>query len=103
MRSPLCIGRVANAEWSFLLPYTPAQDRVFFRDRIFARCVVWLANDCGEIFGFCAALRGWIDHLYVKQSRHGQGVGSALLTTALRGRSRVRLWTFQVNARSRRF
>lgn len=95
--------RVANAEWSFVLPHTPADDRRFFRETIFGHCVVWGAYESGRIIGFCAVRRGWIDHLHVERTRHGEGVGSALLTTSLRGRRRVQLWTFQVNARSRRF
>jgi GNAT superfamily N-acetyltransferase len=95
--------RVADAEWPFMAPHTPAEDRVFFRDRIFGRCNVWVARDRETIIGFCAVRRSWIDHLHVERVRHGEGVGSALLTRALRGRRRVRLWTFQVNARSRRF
>ena len=35
--------------------------------------------------------------------RHGEGIGQALLRRALKGRRRVRLWTFQRNARSRAF
>ena len=95
--------RIANAEWSFILPHTADEDRVFFRENIFGRCVVWVACEGATIIGFCAVRRGWIDHLHVERVRHGEGVGSALLMAALRGRRRVRLWTFQVNARSRRF
>ena len=95
--------RVASAEWSFLAPHTPAEDREFFRQGVFGRCVVWAAYERRAILGFCAVRRGWIDQLHVERSRHGEGVGSALLATALRGRSGVRLWTFQVNARSRHF
>ncbi len=75
--------RVADAEWSFMAPHTPAEDCVFFRDPIFGRCIVWVACDREAIIGFCAVRRGWIDHLHVERVRHGQGVGSALLTRAL--------------------
>ena len=95
--------RVADAEWSFLYPHTPEEDRVFFRTRVFACGAVWVAVEDEAILGFCAVRRGWIDHLYVERARHGEGIGRALLARALRGRRRVRLWTFQVNTRSRRF
>ncbi len=95
--------RVANREWTFLYPHTPAEDRAFFRERVFGGCTVWVAVVDGEIIGFCAVRRGWVDHLHVDHAWHGQGVGGALLAKALAGRRRVRLWTFQVNARSRRF
>ena len=95
--------RVADAEWNFLYPHTPEEDRAFYRTQVFARCVVWIAVEGESILGFCAVRRGWIDHLYVDRARHGEGIGRALLARALRGRRRVRLWTFQVNTRSRRF
>ena len=95
--------RVAGAEWSFLYPHSPEEDRVFFRDHVFARCAVWVAVEAEAIVGFCAVRRGWIDHLYVERTRHGQGIGQALLARALAARRHVRLWTFTVNARSRRF
>ncbi len=95
--------RVAGAEWSFLRPHTPAEDRSFFQDRVFARGAVWVAIEGSTILGFCGTRRGWIDHLYVERSRHGEGIGQALIKRALRGRRQARLWTFQVNTRSRRF
>ena len=95
--------RVADAEWRFLYPHTPEEDRAFYRTQVFARCVVWVAVGGETLLGFCAVRRGWIDQLHVERARHGQGIGRALLARALRGRRRVRLWTFQVNTRSRRF
>lgn len=94
--------RTAQAEWSFLYPHTPSEDRAFFR-RCFERGVVWAAVEGETIVGFCAARTGWIDHLYVAHSHHGRGIGRALLAATLRRRRRVRLWTFQRNARSRLF
>jgi putative acetyltransferase len=92
----------SDREWSFLYPHTPQEDRAFFR-AAFEKGPVWVAVDGGLLVGFCAAHRGWIDHLYVVHERHGQGIGQALLRRTLRGRSRVRLWTFQRNLRSRDF
>lgn len=94
--------RTAEREWSFLYPHTPEEDRAFFRAAI-AKGPVWVAVDGGEVVGFCAARRGWIDHLFVLHARHGEGIGRALLARTLRGRTHVRLWTFQRNARSRAF
>ncbi len=93
----------ADREWSFLVPHTPDEDRAFFRDRVFAECTVWAAEIGGAVVGFCAARRGWIEHLYVAHEHHGRGVGRALLERTLKGRSHVRLWTFRRNQRSRRF
>jgi GNAT superfamily N-acetyltransferase len=94
--------RTANLEWDFLAPHTPQEDLAHFA-RALSHGPVWIAWDAEAIVGFCAARRGWIDHLFVDHAWHGRGVGRALLARSLRGRRRVRLWTFQRNARSRRF
>lgn len=94
--------RTAEREWRFLYPHTPDEDLAHFR-AAFGKGSVWVAQDGPALVGFCAARRGWIDHLYVAHERHGEGIGQALLRRTLAGRTRVRLWTFQRNARSRAF
>jgi putative acetyltransferase len=94
--------RTASREWDFLYPHTPEEDVSHF-GRSFRRGVVWVVEVEGAPAGFCAVRRGWIDHLYVDHAFHGRGIGQALVARALRGRRRVRLWTFQKNTRSRRF
>lgn len=94
--------RTAEREWSFLYPHTPDEDRAFFR-AAFDKGPVWVATDGDQIVGFCAAHRGWIDHVFVLHERHGEGIGQALLARTLKGRTHVRLWTFQRNSRSRAF
>lgn len=95
--------RVASREWDFLYPHTAEEVRLYFRDRVLVLGPVWLAELDGAPIGFVAVRRGWIDHLYVEHAHHGRGIGRALLDQALRGRRRVRLWTFQRNLRTRRF
>jgi putative acetyltransferase len=94
--------RVAEAEWDFLPPHTPAEDLQHFQ-RLFERGPIWIAEADGALLGFCAAPPEWIDQLIVDHPWHGRGIGRALLAAALEGRERVRLWTFQRNARTRRF
>ena len=65
------------------LPYLPdlhtsEEDLGFFRDHVFAECEVWVARS-EAIDGFTAFRTGWVDHLYVRPERHGQGLGKALL------------------------
>ena len=94
--------RTAKREWDFLYPHTPEEDLGHF-GKSFVRGVVWVVEVEGAIAGFCAVRRGWIDHLYVDHAFHGRGIGQALVAQALKRRRHVRLWTFQRNARSRRF
>lgn len=94
--------QIARREWPFLYPHTPDEDRALFQ-AAFEKGRLWVAEDGPGLVGFCVARRGWIDHLYVVHERHGEGIGQALLKRTVEGRTYVRLWTFQRNARSRAF
>jgi GNAT superfamily N-acetyltransferase len=61
-----------------------------------------------QVVGFFAvsmdAECGWIDHLYVRPTWVGRGIGTALLDLARRQLSPpIRLYTFQINQRARSF
>ena len=84
--------------------HTPDEDLAFIRDRVLARCEVWVDTDrAGAVVGFCALGEGWIEHLFVAPSHQGRGVGGRLLRHAMARQPAFRLWTFQRNARARRF
>ena len=91
------------------LPYlpdlhTPAEDLAFFRDVLFDRGEVWVAENAdGDIVGYAAVSPGWLDHLYVHPDHHGRGVGHALLEQARSNVSDLQLWAFQRNAVARAF
>ncbi len=95
--------RTAGHAWPFLDPDVLEAGLFRFRDAGFGRSVVWVAERGGGIVGFCAMRTGWIDHFYVAPEHQGRGVGQLLIGRALKGRRRVRLWTFQRNTRSRLF
>lgn len=83
------------------LPYlpdlhTPAEDRAFVRDRMFARCAVWVAAGA-TIHGFCAFRDGWVDQLYVDPAMHRRGLGARLLAQAKAAHPQLQLWVFQRN------
>ncbi len=82
--------------------YTPAEDRVFFRDQVFPRHDVWGAID-GGIVGFIAFGHGWVEQLYILPARQGCGWGGALLQVAKQFSTSLQLWTFRRNALARRF
>ena len=83
--------------------YTAEQDLGFIRAKVLVENTVWVAEAKGEVAGFIAYRDGWIDHLYVHPDFQGQGIGPLLLEKALEDRKPRRLWTFQQNARARRF
>ncbi|MGF1553815.1 MAG: GNAT family N-acetyltransferase [Paracoccaceae bacterium] len=83
--------------------HTPAQDRWFFRERVFASCTVRGAFEDERLVGFVAFRPGWVDHLYVLPGHQGAGLGSALLAAAKRDAARLDLWTFRRNRAARRF
>ena len=96
------VARLFRAVRRASLPYlpdlhTPEEDLGFFRHRVFADCEVWLAQ-ARAIDGFIAFRRGWVEHLYVRPERQGQGLGKALLAVAIKGCAPLRLWVFQRNA-----
>ena len=83
--------------------HTPDEDRWFYRERMFAACTLWGAFDGEVMTGVIAFHDDWIEQLYVLPHVQGRGVGSELLQIAKHAADRLQLWTFQRNARARRF
>jgi putative acetyltransferase len=101
------VARLFRSIRTACLPYlpdihTPAEDLCYFRDRVFRTCEVWIAG-ADELEGFCAFRPGWVDHLYVRPDRHGQGLGTTLLGRAMQDNTRLQLWAFRRNTRAIRF
>lgn len=83
--------------------HTPAEDRRYFRERVFTMCEVWGAFDAAAMVAMIAFRDGWIDQLYVLPAHQGCGIGTDLLRIAQKSCPRLELWTFQRNMRARRF
>lgn len=101
-------ARVHRAAFDQALPrltglHTPDEDRWFYRERMFVTCTLWGAFDGAAMTGVIAFHDDWIEQLYVLPAAQGRGIGSALLEIAKRRAERLQLWTFQRNARARRF
>lgn len=99
---------VHRASFDHALPtltglHTPAEDRWYFRERVFAACELWGWFDKQDLVGIIAFRDGWIDQLYILPSAQGRGIGTALLDIAKSRFPRVSLWTFQRNSNARRF
>jgi len=83
--------------------HTPDEDRWFYREHVFATCRVWGRFDDDGLSGIVAFRDGWVEQLYVLPLAQGRGVGTELLDVAKGACDRLELWTFQRNARARRF
>jgi putative acetyltransferase len=83
--------------------HTPAEDRWFFRERMFPTCQLWGSFSDRELVGFIAFREDWIDQLYILPTWQGRHIGTTLLNIAQRRFDRLSLWTFQRNQTARKF
>jgi putative acetyltransferase len=83
--------------------HTPEEGRAFFREHVFPRAEVWIAERVGVPAGFSAVHGDWLEHLYVHPGHQRAGLGNALLLHAMQNRDALYLWTFQRNANARAF
>ncbi len=99
---------VHRASFDHALPalaglHTPEEYRAFYRTQVFTTCQVWGAEKQSKLVGIIAFREGWIDQLYVLPDAQGRGIGGELLEIAQEAFPVLSLWTFQRNARARRF
>ena len=101
------IAQVLRAAFRVSLPFLPelhtTEEDLAFAGRLLVDDTVWVAEISGAVGGYIAFRPGWIDHLFIHPDHQGQGVGPALLAKALEDGQPRQLWTFQENARARRF
>jgi GNAT superfamily N-acetyltransferase len=102
------IARVHRAAMRISLAFlpdlhTPEQDLAFFAERFLPANQVWLADADREVVGYVGFDADWINHLYVHPDHQGRGIGPELLALAMEDGRPRQLWTFQKNARARRF
>jgi len=101
-------AQVHRAAFDHAMPWlaglhTPDEDRWFYREHVFATCRVWGRFNGDVLSGIIAFRDGWIEQLYVLPAVQGRGTGAELLDVAKHANERLELWTFQCNARARRF
>jgi GNAT superfamily N-acetyltransferase len=94
-----------HATYDFPLAHTDDEVRAWIRDVLVAGGGTWVAVDPGgEVVGMMAIAPGELDQLYVRPDRLGEGIGRQLLDVARQwSPDGLALYTFQVNARARRF
>jgi GNAT superfamily N-acetyltransferase len=93
-----------HATYDFPLAHTDDEVRGWIGD-VIGSGGTWVALDpLGAIVGMMAIEPGVLDQLYVGPDRLGEGIGRRLLDVARdRSPDGLTLYTFQVNARARRF
>jgi ADP-ribose pyrophosphatase YjhB (NUDIX family)/L-amino acid N-acyltransferase YncA len=86
------------------MAHAPAEVRTWIAEVLCATASVTVAISAGIVVGYIATRPGWIEHLYVDPAFSGNGIGSALLGSALDNQpDEVHLWTFQENLRAQSF
>lgn len=104
------IAAIHIASRADALPYLPRlhtaeQVRNWIACFVLRQCRVWVARENGgQAVGFLVLDGDEVEQLYVLPGCQGRGIGSQLLDLAKReGPGRLRLQTFQRNARARAF
>ena len=93
-----------HATYDFPLAHTDDEVRGWVRDRLIPTMETWVAVDDQRIVGMMVVAPGHLEQLYVAPDQLGRGIGRRLLELAKeRSAGGLSLWTFQVNARARRF
>lgn len=90
------------------LPFLPADPDIsgaveFFSTILLVENEAWIAELDGQPAAYVAFHPGWLEHLYVLPGYQGRGIGPALIAKALEDGTPRELWTFQKNARARKF
>ena len=108
-----CIAQILRSSRSKYLPFinlvhTPDQDRQWVRKILIPTNDVVIAQLDGKDVGVLATTVtegiGWIEQLYIAPGFISRGIGTELLTHALKVLPRpIHLWTFQQNDRAIRF
>jgi GNAT superfamily N-acetyltransferase len=102
------IGRLHHFTMKTSLPFlpelhTPEAVVVYVGQRLMPTNEVWVAEEGGQVVGYTAFNDEWVNQLYVHPDAQGRGIGPKLLAKALEDGRPKRLWTFQQNARARKF
>ena len=83
--------------------HTDEDVRGWFASIVLVEHEVWVAEVDGVIVGILVLRGDSVDQLYVRPEAQRRGVGTRLLAHAKRGRSRLRLYTFETNEPARDF
>ena len=80
-----------------------AEDRTYLSQVVLHANEFWIAEVGAAVAGFMAFDDEWVHHLYVAPPFQRRGVGSELLSIAMRSGRSLQLWAFEVNESAIRF
>ena len=85
--------------------HTNAEDRAWFAARLAdGEHEAWMAEDGDEVLGYALFTDAWLDHLFIRPDRLGDGIGLLLLDVVKSVRAEgFCLWVFEQNKRARSF
>jgi chorismate mutase len=85
--------------------HTNAEDRAWLAARLAdGEHEAWLAEESGEVLGYALFTDTWLDHLFIRPDRLGDGIGLLLLDVVKSLRpDGFCLWVFERNERARSF
>ena len=85
--------------------HSNAEDRAWFAERLAdGKHEAWLALEADEVLGYALFTDSWLDHLFIRPDRLGDGIGLLLLDVVKSLRPEgFCLWVFEQNERARSF
>ena len=86
-----------------MVPFYPLEPLTAFWSTQFPEGPAWVAEQNGQIVGFCARSEDSVSGLYVSAGARCLGVGKALLDLAKADREFITVWSYQQNHRARAF
>ncbi len=93
-----------TSTYDFPLAHTDEQVRDWLAHVVVPQQETWVAEDDGRVVAMMVLDGEGIDQLYVEPAWHRRGIGSQLVELAKSRRpGGLKLYTFQVNDRARRF
>ena len=95
--------RASETGHPFLDAATLDADAALVRDRYMPAADIHVAETEGAVVGFLALLGSFVGGLFVDPSRHGQGIGRALVLEARRRHPVLEVEVYEANAAARGF
>jgi ribosomal protein S18 acetylase RimI-like enzyme len=92
-----------DAEVPWMVPLDTLDSMTEFWRSLLGTAAAWVAENNGEVVGFCARNDDNIAGLYVDRHARNCGVGKRLLDLAKADRDWITVWAYEANTAARKF